>query len=314
MAQEIQINSVVLLGMSEQYTRLNIQKLKNTQRIVGGLMGKNMGGKVIINSSFELVYEVDNLNEISKIDKDHLIKKVQLIKKDDPYNHFRNDEFIGWYSNTPDSQYQKNDIEIHKQISNIMNHFQAGDDGDSVDKLNEETLYLTINLNQNILNNPNQRNVPMNLYRGEEKNNQFSFLQVPYTINAEKGETISIEAASSSSSQLKSKFSEKMQSTLNAVNRYNEKIEELLKLLENPQVSKNMLLMRELKEILNAYPSQVQGQLDQALLTQYSDANIMSFLSAISATNRVVQDVYSCNSNLKNSKNNYGFEYAGGFR
>lgn len=43
-----------------------------------------------------------------------------------------------------------------------------------------------------------------------------------------------------------------MQSTLNAVNRYNEKIEGLIAALDNPNVGKNMILMRELKGILNS--------------------------------------------------------------
>ena len=37
------------------------------------------------------------------------------------------------------------------------------------------------------------------------------------------------------------------------------------------------------------------------MLEQYSDSNITSFLAGISASHRVVQDVYSCNNNIKNA-------------
>jgi len=57
-----------------------------------------------------------------------------------------------------------------------------------------------------------------------------------------------------------------MNTTLQAVNRFNEKIYFILKQFENPRLTKNLLLMRELNEILNGFPIQFHDNFNDKML------------------------------------------------
>ena len=82
-----------------------------------------------------------------------------------------------------------------------------------------------------------------------------------------------------------------MNTTLQAVNRFNEKIDFILKQFENPRLTKNLLLMRELNEILNGFPIQFHDNFNDKMLEQFSDSTIISYFSAITASHRIINDV-----------------------
>lgn len=111
----------------------------------------------------------------------------------------------------------------------------------------------------------------------KDKTQEEKFVEIPFTIEAEKAETICIETAQKTyGSGTTSLFAQNLNTSLNAINRYLEKLTELYNLLDNNRLSTNMVLMRELNELLNAFPTQLYPQLSQKMLEQYSDTNIIS--------------------------------------
>lgn len=72
-------------------------------------------------------------------------------------------------------------------------------------------------------------------------------MEVPYDIFTSKADTITIESASKSySSSVQSQFAENLKTTVNAVSRFSEKVEGILKALENPAIASNPSLLLEL--------------------------------------------------------------------
>ena len=74
----------------------------------------------------------------------------------------------------------------------------------------------------------------------------------------------------------------------------------MLELLENNEkIFDNPCIMLELKEVLNSFPKKSNKTLDASLLEEGCETNLISFLSAIIATTRLISEVKFLNPKIE---------------
>ncbi|EAR96294.1 JAB1/Mov34/MPN/PAD-1 ubiquitin protease (macronuclear) [Tetrahymena thermophila SB210] len=298
MTDKVEIVPAVLLNISDHYTREKVEKNNPKIRVLGGLLGQVDGRKLKILQTIEFKYEINQSNlQIQSIDFNFIKSRVDLFKQDLKENLFKDYEFLGWYSAGVGQNPYPNDMKFQNQIS---------------ENVSSNPIYLIMDT---VTSMKGQTDLPVKLFEVKyeqviasdqhKKHTQESFIELNYDILASKADTITIESASKSySSSAKSVFAENLKNTVNAVKRFSERIEGIIKLLDTPAVTQNPSLLLELNQILSSFPQQYHETLDEKMLEHFSDANIISFLSALAAANRIISNVSEHKSAFKQSKMN----------
>lgn len=104
------LHPLVIMNISEHWTRLKAQEEGKPQPVYGALIGKQKGRNIEIMNSFELNYSIENGNVI--------IDKVFYLHKEEQFKQvFPDLDFLGWY--TTGAEPDIKDINVHKQILEI---------------------------------------------------------------------------------------------------------------------------------------------------------------------------------------------------
>lgn len=119
--------------------------------------------------------------------------------------------------------------------------------------------------------------------------------EIRYEIDVEKGETIAIDHVTKNYSSVESsQFSDNLSSLLSSFKILKNKLVALLEILDkNEKILENPQVMLELKEVLNSFPKKNTKVLDATMLEEGCETNMISFLSAIIATSRLISEVKS---------------------
>lgn len=284
MSVKLKINQTVLLGISDHYFRNFIQHPDKSKRVIGALLGTQDGRNLSIVSSSELKYKVDPItDEVISIDMDYIKEKIELLKK--VYSSY---EFLGWYSIFTDK---------YKAIkpSDVKNHH-------AMTKYNENPIYLCLDMNKNMkLANELAMKVYETKLDGKEQSKDEILSEIEYEIDVEKGETIAIDHVIKNYASVESsQFSDHLSSLLSSFKILRGKLVGLLDLLENNEkIFENPCLMLELQEVLNSFPKKSNKILDANMLEEGCETNLISFLSAIIATTRLISEVKYLNPKLE---------------
>jgi len=99
MDQKIVINQVVLLNLSDHYTRTQIQKMPNSKMVIGALIGKQIDRNLFLQGSFEALFK-----QKSEVDIDFMHQKTKMYREN---SYFKETELLGWYSVTQEQQPSK---------------------------------------------------------------------------------------------------------------------------------------------------------------------------------------------------------------
>jgi len=128
-ALEIALHPLVLINISDHYTRAKYTSNERNPRVIGALLGVQSGRSVEVTNSFELVYSVVDGAVI--IDVDYLKRKQEqcafLLENFYPLTSdghisilravvtiFKNHDLLGWYSTGDECK--PADIQIHNQV------------------------------------------------------------------------------------------------------------------------------------------------------------------------------------------------------
>lgn len=113
-AISVSLHPLVIMNVSEHWTRIRAQESGNEQ-VIGALIGRQNGRNIEIMNSFELNF--DRIEGDVVIDRDYYNTKEAQFKQ-----VFPDLDFLGWYTTTSGAvgdAPNESDMKVHKQITEI---------------------------------------------------------------------------------------------------------------------------------------------------------------------------------------------------
>lgn len=271
-ALNLMLHPVVIINISDHWTRAKIQNKKENPRVFGALVGVQTGRDLELFNSFELPAKEEN--GITVINTDYLVTKQEQFKKVFPLY-----EFMGWYSTG--SKVVPSDMAIHKQIS----------------EFNESPLFLQLDT----MPPTNSRDIPIHIFESElrviDESPTELFVKVPYKIETGEAERISVDhiaritpSGGSSSSSLTSH----LMGMHNAISMLNSRIKILLKFLEatkQGQIPKDHGVLRNLACLCNQLPAIDSKEFSQEFITEYNDALLITYLATMTKGSNAINEM-----------------------
>jgi len=268
---EVKIHQVVLLNISDHWTRHLIQhKERNSTRIFGALFGIPTGKQLQVLGSFEAIGKVDDNGEITTIKMDYITKKMDLLKE-----VYKTSELMGWYSVTTDMKPMQLDLKIHQNFTQIS----------------ENPIYLCFDPSKKMTNSYDMAAKVYELKSEKEKGDRLS--ELPYEIEAEPTENICIEHLTKNISGTSSSlFADTLSTTVGAVKILSTKIQSLIEYIEkNPQVKNDPIFLREVKELCINFPSEIDNDYKKDLFDEFNETTMTNMLTSLFVANKTIQDV-----------------------
>ena len=268
MALDVNVHPIVLMNISDHFTRVKAQS-GNARRVIGALLGTQSGRQINVLNSCELDYAQTAAGVV--IDSEFVERRLELFSQ-----VFPNFDFLGWYS-TGDKRDE--DIEIHRKFG----------------KYNENPLYLVLHTNA-------QRTVseklPMDLYESVIQVNQaattLQFKLVDYRIETTDSERISVDyvAKQGKSTGFMSEYGSNLSSLSNAVKMLQTRLEALIRVVQsNPGLQRNRKLMRKLQALCNLIPTPTSPQFGSDFYKEYSESLLTTLLSSLTKSEFLLNEL-----------------------
>lgn len=253
------LHPLVIMNVSEHWTRVRAQKGKPTQ-VLGALIGQQKGRKIEVMNSFELVFDLVDGNLVINMEyyqtKEGQFKQV-----------FSEMDFLGWYT-TGDSPTPA-DIKVHKQIFQI----------------NESPIFLMLN--------PVAKNtdLPVSIFESvvDLVNGEATvlFVQLEYTLATEEAERIGVDhvaRVSSGDASDSSTVADHLQAQHSAIKMLHSRIKLILEYIaavEKGEVEKNHDVLREAYSLCYRLPVLNTLRFKEDYYNQCSDVCLMAYLGSM---------------------------------
>ncbi|XP_065056712.1 COP9 signalosome complex subunit 6-like [Rhopilema esculentum] len=256
----IALHPLVIMNVSEHYTRTKAQGEIRDAKVVGALLGKQEGRNIEILNSFELQYDL--------IEKDIVINMEYYRAKEEQFRQvFKELDFIGWYTNGGPPN--PGDVHIHKQMSQI----------------NESSLLFKLNpLSKS-------SDLPVNIFESVidlvDKEPRVLFIDVPYTLATEEAERIGVDHVARVSSAGNSEISsaaEHLQTQHNAIKMLHNRIKTILqyvKAVKAGEIPLNNEIMRMCRSLCQRLPVLESSQFQEDFFDQCNDVMLLTYLVTI---------------------------------
>jgi COP9 signalosome complex subunit 6 len=272
MSLNVSVHPLVLMNISDQFTRTSVQKGKPT-RVVGALFGKQDSRNVEIFNSFELPYEEVKGEGIKIIEK-YVTEQLELYK-----NVFPLFEFIGWYSSSTVDTPSPADEQVHKAML----------------AYNENPLYLILNTAAAGLS---LKEIPLHLFEGGiqivQNNSIFSFRPLSFRIATVEAERIAVEDVTKSIDTMSadSKFGRNFAPTLNSIRMLKKKLFTLIQIMEKePAITTDEDFLRKLKSICDRLPLVTSELFTDDLNLEFADLSLLNQVTTITKSVKHIQEL-----------------------
>ncbi|XP_048588542.1 COP9 signalosome complex subunit 6 [Nematostella vectensis] len=257
----VALHPLVILNISEHYTRIRAQEGKPNPQVVGALLGTQDGRSMEIFNSFELQFD--------SFDDGHIVINMEYYKtKEEQFRQvFKNLDFLGWY--TTGSGAQGSDLGIHKQICEI----------------NESPIFLKLN--------PLARtnDLPISMYEsvidlvnGETR---MLFVEIPYTLATEEAERIGVDHVarlSSSGTVDGATVSDHLLAQYNAIKMLHARVKmimEYVKAVKAGEAPCNHEIMRDALSLCQRLPVMKTDIFKGDFYDQCNDVMLMCYLATV---------------------------------
>jgi len=232
----VAIHPLVVMNMSEHWTRCKAQNNHQPAEVFGALLGKQEGRHLEVMNSFEML--VEKVEHFSSIDREFFNTREAQYKE-----VFADLEVLGWY--TTGDKPTEIDVGFHRQMCEI----------------NEIPLMIKLNP----LSKHHEK-LPLFVYEsvmdiveGEAK---MMFLELPYTLATEEAERIGVDHVARLSRAHaglaeKSVVSEQLLAQQGAIKMLQSRVRVVLdytKAVHNGQLPRNEEILREVKSICSRLP------------------------------------------------------------
>mmetsp|Transcript_40628 Transcript_40628/g.104022 ORF Transcript_40628/g.104022 Transcript_40628/m.104022 type:complete len:307 (-) Transcript_40628:189-1109(-) len=275
---EFRLHPLVLINVSDHFTRTKANVDDAPSRVLGCLLGSHTGRVVEISNSFELQYNADG-GEV-RLDKEFLATKQDQYKK-----VFPTIDVVGWYSSG--SELQDEDMQIHKLMM----------------ETNESPVFLMLNPRID----PAAKDLPIALYESElhfiDGCSSVVFVSATYSIETSEAERIAVDqvakilpsGTSSGSDHLSAHYT----ALHSAMKMLNSRVGALLRVLQDMKsgaMPYDHALVRQITALVRMLPSIQTQAFKEEFLTEYTDSQLVIYLASLTksaCTLNEVVDKYS---------------------
>ncbi|XP_068687242.1 COP9 signalosome complex subunit 6-like [Montipora capricornis] len=257
----VALHPLVIMNISEHYTRIKAQYGEPNPQVIGALLGTQDGRKIEIFNSFELQFD--------RFDDGQIVINMEYYKTKEEQFHqvFKNLDFLGWY--TTGSLPTENDIRVHKQMCEI----------------NESPLFLKLNP----LAKTND--LPISLYESVidivDGATRMLFVETQYTLATEEAERIGVDHVarlSNTGTVDASTVSEHLLAQYNAIKMLHSRVKMILdyvKAVKNGEIPCNHEIMRDALSLIQRLPVMKTDLFKEDFYNQCNDVMLMCYLSTI---------------------------------
>ncbi|XP_046854379.1 COP9 signalosome complex subunit 6-like [Xenia sp. Carnegie-2017] len=256
----IQLHPLVVMNISDQYTRIRAQANGGNPQIFGALLGTQEGRNMEILNSFELQFDV--------IDNDVIINTEYYHTKAEQFSQvFKDLDFLGWY--TTGNIANETDLKVHQQMCQI----------------NESPVLLKLNP---VAARTNE--LPINMYESvidvEDGKTRMLFIELPFTLATEEAERIGVDhvAKISSSGVVEGSASEHLLSIYNSIKMLYSRIKIIVdytKAVQEGELEANHEVMRDILSLTQRLPVMTNDLFKEDFFNQCNDVVLMSYLATI---------------------------------
>lgn len=273
----ISLSPLVIMNITDHYTRMRYIKDSLEAQAVGVLLGKQEGRSVKILHAFETKYD----DETNTIDKPFTQRRLDSFAK-----IFPDFEFVGWYGTC----YKEMDTEILDWEPALNKQFEV---------FKDNPLFLKMNVSLEMRNEMekkghSKKDMPITIY---EKNQDKELVKFQYTIQPSEPERIALDDAKKdiSSTKDRSQLSVNLIATLNSIKLLRKNVMSLIEIIKNvPEIKKNHDIMRQIASICNRLPLVSDtDEYNMELFTEYSDTVLVNELGVL---NKAIEQIQEFNS------------------
>jgi len=267
-ALSVILHPLVILNISDQWTRARVQNSVENPRVIGALLGIQSGRNVEIFNSFELVFQIDNKSKDVTIESKYLTRKQEQFKK-----VFPTYDFLGWYS-TSDAVVTA-DMDVHRSAT--------------ITEFNESPLYLILDTFS--CGKKTTKELPISIYESElhmiEGKPTNLFVKVPYKIETGEAERIAVDHVARitpSHGGDGSLLSAHLLGIHNAIQMLSGRVKLLLQYLEATKkgsAAKDHGVLRRIASLCYQLPATDSNSFKGDFLNEYNDALVITYLASI---------------------------------
>eukprot|EP01114_Cavostelium_apophysatum_P005524 TRINITY_DN1668_c0_g1_i3.p1 TRINITY_DN1668_c0_g1~~TRINITY_DN1668_c0_g1_i3.p1 ORF type:complete len:322 (-),score=88.50 TRINITY_DN1668_c0_g1_i3:78-1043(-) len=276
-ALNVVLHPLVIINISDQWTRTRVQNNLENPRVFGALVGIQTGRNVEIFNSFELV--VENADKQPVIDSKFLVKKTEQFKK-----VFSTYDFLGWYSTA--EGVVPADMDVHRS--------------QTITEFNESPLYLV--LDPVACGRKTTKELPISIYESElhiiDDKPTNLFVKVPYKIETGEAERIAVDHVAkitpSGGNSEHSQLSAHLWGLHNAIHMLSMRVKVLLQYLEAAKSGKaprDHGLLRRVASLSNQLPAIDTQNFKLDFLNEYNDALLIAYLATITKGTNATNDL-----------------------
>jgi COP9 signalosome complex subunit 6 len=275
MAVSISLHPLVLLNLSDQYTR-RLADSGSKDRSFGVLVGLTKDRSIHIQNSFEAPSSFSEGHHT--LDLGFIEQRLAMVLE-----IFPTYEFIGWYST---GEFSPADMEIQKTLMSVAEHL----------------LYLNFNLSQTT----SEEVLPVEVFETHvtvaDNVTSHEFRKVPYSIETTDAERISVDFVSKKAAGAgeESQYVAEMQGNASAMRLLKKRLQLLLQIVEgDARVRADRRIMRKVNEICNRIPVVPAYNIEKEFDKEVSEELLVVLASAITkgsyALGELVERFHSIN-------------------
>lgn len=274
---DFKLHPLVLINVSDHYTRSRANGVDHSEdgtfRVLGCLLGVQVGRTVDVSNSFELLYK--NIDGRPSFDEAFLVKRLQQYKQVYPTL-----DIVGWYATGADVQ--ASDLETHQRIT----------------ELNESPVLLLLDVTPQ----PNTRELPVRLFESESRIKDgvtgVEFVQAEFKVETEEAERIGVNQVakilpsgkSSGSDQLVSHYQSMHAAVKILVSRIS-LLHSIVERMEAGEIPFDHKLARDTTALLRRLPVMDTPQFHTDNATECSDTMLTIYMAAITKGLSTAHDV-----------------------
>eukprot|EP01128_Nolandella_sp_AFSM9_P004095 TRINITY_DN178_c0_g8_i1.p1 TRINITY_DN178_c0_g8~~TRINITY_DN178_c0_g8_i1.p1 ORF type:complete len:325 (+),score=92.48 TRINITY_DN178_c0_g8_i1:93-977(+) len=267
-ALNIVLHPLTIVNISDHFTRSKIRS-KTNATVYGALLGFQSGRKVEIFTSFELV--IGDEEGEKTVDPEFVHMKLEQYKRG-----YETIEVMGWYSTG--SELDKNALALQQQM----------------EAFNETPVYLVLDPSAD----ESQRDLPISVFETTVKMQDGeavrSFKPVAYNIDSSDAERIAVDHISRVSAGAGSKMVSHVTNVQSSIHILNDRMALLAKYLEDVKGGKlvaDPAIIRSIGALTQLLPVIDSPQFDKDFLTEYTDAMLITYLTAITKTSAALTEM-----------------------
>ncbi|KAI8148284.1 maintenance of mitochondrial structure and function-domain-containing protein [Fennellomyces sp. T-0311] len=270
----ISIHPLVLLNISDHYTRLKLQDpaIAEKGRIYGAILAQQSGREIDIINSFELPMPQDD-----KVDLEYLATKQEQLKQVFPHL-----DFMGWYSlgTTP----TESDLKIHEQLLQV----------------NESAIYLQLDP-AGIAGGAKE--FPVKIYESTmdmiDEQVRLVFVKAPYQIETNEAERVAVDhvakpSTSSRDASLSNALISHLTTQRNAIAMLHARIQFLQQYLQDVKEGKIPLdhdIVRQISSVCRRSPLMNSSAFDEQFSVEVDDVLLVAYMTTITKGMNTMNDL-----------------------